>query len=212
MTTPPPPPPSSSEWPSSQPTQPTQPTQPAQPWPPSTPAATGGGKRPQKWWTGGRIVAAIVIVLVLMGGSAVAGFVAGSTWGTIDTFADGFDVDGEGFPFDGDVPGFVPVDEPAEEGDPVRPGSQVSGVVADRPVEHELRLESPADVELEITDADFDTVLVLLDSSGEVVDADDDGGNTTNSALRLSLSAGTYRVRVQPWGEGSGGSYTLAVD
>lgn len=193
--------------------------EPAQPWPASQPASTGDGSGRQRWWTGGRILVAVAIVLVLMGGSAVAGFVAGTTWGTFDVidtfaddFADDFDVDGEGFPFDSDVPGFVPADAPADQGDVLRSGSRVSGVVADRPVEHALTVESSRDVELEITDADFDTVLVLLDSSGEVVDADDDGGDGTNSALRVSLSAGTYRVRVQPWGEGSGGSYTLAMD
>lgn len=222
MTTPPPPPPpGSADWPSSQPSeppppdQPTQPNQPShpvqpdQPWPPSQPPGDSGR---QKWWTGGRILAAIVIVLVLMSGSAVVGFLAGSTWGTFDTFAEGFDIDGEGFPFDGDVPGFVPVDSPAAEGDVLRSGSQVSDVVEDRAVEHALTVESSRDVELEITAADFDTVLVVLDSSGEVVDADDDGGDDTNSALRISLPAGTYQVRVQPWGEGGGGSYTLAVD
>lgn len=201
MTTPPPPPPSPSEWPSS------QPSQPAQSWPPSKPATSGGGGGRQKWWTGGRIAAAIAIVLVLMGGSAVLGFIAGTTWGTIDTFAEG-----DGFPFDGDVPGFVAADSPADEGEALRSGSQVAGAVQGRAVEHELMVESSREVELEITDADFDTVLVLLDSSGEVVDADDDGGDGTNSALRLSLSAGTYRVRVQPWAEGSDGSYTLAID
>lgn len=153
-----------------------------------------------------------MIVLVLMGGSAVAGFLAGSTWGAFDTFADGLDIDGEAFPVDGDVPGFVPVDSPAANGDVLRSGFSVSGAVDGRPVEHALTVESPRDVELEITDADFDTVLVLLDSSGEVVEADDDGGEDTNSAMRVSLSAGTYTVRVQPWSELASGSYTLAVD
>lgn len=220
MTTPPPPPPpppsDAGDWPASQPNhsqpsqspQPSQPSRPSQAWPPSQPSSPEGGR--QKWWTGGRILAAIVIVLVLMGVSAVGGFVAGSTWGTIDTFADGFDTDGD-FPFDGDVPGFVAVDTPATEGEPVEPGSRVEGVV-DQPVEHALTLTGPRDVALEITDADFDTVLVVLDDAGEVVEADDDGGESTNSAMQVSLAAGTYQVRVQPWGEGAGGAYTLAVD
>lgn len=210
MTTPPPPPPpGSSEWPSSQPSQPSQPWPASQPA--SQPAATGSDGR-QPWWSGGRILLAIVIVLVLMGGSAVVGFIAGTTWGTFDTIAGDFDFDEDGFPFDGEVPGLVSPDAPADEGDPLRFGAQVSGVVAERPVEHVLTVESSRDVELEITDADFDTVLVLLDSSGEVIDANDDGGSGTNSAVTASLSAGTYLVRVQPFSEGFGGDYTLAVD
>lgn len=209
MTTPPPPPPESPDWPSSATPPSSQPSQSSQPWPPSSPAS-GGGR--QKWWTGGRVVAAIAIVLVLMGVSAVGGFVAGSTWGTIDSFAGEFDLDEEGFPFGGDVPGFVSPDSPAAPGETLRPGSEVSDTVAGQPVEHPLTVESSRTVALEITSAEFDTVLVVLDSTGEVVDANDDGGNSTNSALSLSLSPGDYRVRVQPWGEGDGGSYTLAVD
>lgn len=205
MTTPPPPPDPSS-WPSSDPSRPEPPGQ-SQPWPPSQPAASGAGR--QKWWTGGRIFAAIAIVLVLMGVSAVGGFLAGSTWGTIETLGEGF---ADGVDFGGDVPGFVPADSPAAGGEVLASGARVSDVVGDRPVEHLLTVESSQAVSLEIIDADFDTVLVLLDDSGEVVDADDDGGESTLSALELSVPAGTYRVRVQPWGEGDGGSYTLAVD
>lgn len=207
MTTPPPPPDPSS-WPSSRPSQPQPPGQP-QPWPPSQPQPAASHPGRQKWWTGGRIFAAIAIVLVLMGVSAVGGFLAGSTWGTIETFGEGF---ADGLDVDGGVPGLVPVDSPATEGQVLQSGARVSGVVADRPVEHLLDVASGRVVAVEVIDAEFDTVLVLLDDSGEVVDADDDGGESTLSALELSVPAGTYRVRVQPWGEDDGGSYTLAVD
>ena len=190
------------------------PPPPQQDWPTPTGPPGGGGGR-QRWWTGGRVVAAIVIVLVLMAGAGFAGFLAGAAWGGFDdVLADleselGSDFDGG---FSSDMPGFTHLDTPVVEGAALRPGSSAGDVVGDRPVEHTLTLESSADVHIEVSEAEFDTVLVLLDADGSVLDTDDDGGGDTLSAIEASLSPGTYVVRVQSWSGDSGGSYTLAVD
>ena len=181
------------------------------------------GRRP--WWTGGRVVAAIVIVLVLMGLAAGGGFIAGAAWGGFnDVLADfetefgtefegglddGFD---SGFGSDGDVPGFTPLDTEVADGDDVQPGGRVSGMVSDRPVEHVLTVDSATEVHVEVVDADFDSVLVLLDAEGGILATDDDGGQDTLSAIDASLEPGTYAVRVQSWSGEDGGGYTLVVD
>lgn len=183
-------------------------------WPASEPTA-----EPARWWTGGRVVVAVVVVLVLMGLSAAGGFVAGAAWGGFAGFGEAF---GEGeleevFPgfddaFGPDVPGTVGLDVPGAVGPPVAPGDRVEGDLALGPVEHELTISDRRDVVIEVTDADFDTVLVLLDTAGGVVESDDDGGSDRLSRIEASLPAGTYVVRVQPWSDGTDGAYELAVD
>lgn len=195
----------------------------APPPPPSSPAAWPPSQPPAQpasasWWTGGRILLAIVIVIVLMSVAAVGGFMAGTMQGSFSSFGGGFedfatdfDLDDLG-DFEAGVPGSVPVDAPAAQGDRIRLGAGVSGTVGDRPVEHVLRIPTGRDVTIEVVEAQFDSVLVLLDQDGTVVASDDDGGRDTNSRLGVELDAGTYLVRVQPWTEGDGGRYTLSVD
>lgn len=193
-------------------------------WPSSAPSS--GDATSGSWWTGGRIVAAIVIVLVLMALSAIGGFVAGTAFGAFDALG----IEGVEGPFDGemsgpaedlledfggfgdDVPGTMGLDAPAADGGPVEVGGQVDGELGERPVEHELEVPATRDVAVEVVEADFDTVLVLLDEDGEVVASDDDGGQGQWSRVEASLPAGTYVVRVQAWSGGTTGSYTLEVD
>lgn len=179
-------------------------------------AASAGNAGSQSWWTGGRIAVAIVVVLLLMAGAGFAGFLAGVAVGTTNSILDDFedfegfdpDLDGE-FDID-EVPGVTPLDTEVAEGSPLQPGGRVSGVVGDRPVEHVLDLPDGGDVDLEVTDANFDTVLLVLDASGVVVTSDDDGGQDRLSRITTSLEPGTYTVRVQSWG-GNGGGYTLVA-
>ena len=167
------------------------------------------------------MVAAIVIVLVLMGLSAAGGFVAGAAWGGFSGVVAELEGGVEGG-FDGvtdselgsgeGVPGFTPLDTEVADGDDVRPGDRVTGVLSDRPVEHPLTVDSSSEVRLEVVEAEFDSVLVLLDAGGAVLATDDDGGRDTLSAIDASLEPGTYAVRVQSWSGDEVGGYTLVAD
>lgn len=64
---------------------------------------------------------------------------------------------------------------------------------------------------ISMNSADFDTVLVLLNASGEEVARNDDYGRSLNSTIVTTLpSDGVYKVLAQSFG-GQGGSYTLNV-
>lgn len=66
-------------------------------------------------------------------------------------------------------------------------------------------------VVISMNSADFDTVLVLLNASGEEVARNDDYGRSLNSTIVTTLpSDGAYKVLAQSFG-GQGGSYTLNV-
>ncbi len=58
----------------------------------------------------------------------------------------------------------------------------------------------------------FDPLLILYNSNGEMVDMDDDGGDNLNARLRFSLPAsGTYMIGAQSFMGTSGGSYELRL-
>lgn len=194
MTTPlPPPPPGQPEW-------------------PGTPRQTSAPAPQQSWWTGGRIAAAVVIVLVLTGGAAVGGFLAGLAVGSVESVIE----DGPEVTFgddDGFVPGLTPLDTDAASGPSLGVGDLVAGELDTEAVDHELTLSAAQQVVITVTSSDFDTVLVVLDGEGTLVDSDDDGADSgTDSQLTLDLDAGTYTVRVQSWGGSGTGSYSVTVD
>ncbi len=70
----------------------------------------------------------------------------------------------------------------------------------------------PADsaVDLRLNSGDFDAYLVLLDSTGAVVDEDDDSGGNINARITRNLAAGTYFVVAKPLSDYTSlGAYTL---
>jgi hypothetical protein len=155
-----------------------------------------------------------VLVLVLMGGSAAAGFAVGVGVGGVGTISDVIS-GADGFTLDGalgsdDVPGLYGTDTRAESGPPLAVGARLTGSLVEGPVEHGLTVGGGS-VAIEVVEADFDSVLVLLERDGTVITADDDGGIDTLSRIDVELDEGTYLLRVQPWGGGSGG-YTVAVE
>lgn len=76
-------------------------------------------------------------------------------------------------------------------------------------------LEAQKDERLEITvtSGNFDTVLTLLDSKGDVIAENDDAASdTTNSLIFFKVrQSGNYTVRVSSFGGSSGGKFTLKV-
>jgi hypothetical protein len=77
---------------------------------------------------------------------------------------------------------------------------------------YRMNLAADAAIDLRLNSSEFDAYLVLLDSTGAVVDEDDDSGGNTNSRITRDLPAGTYFLVVEPFGDyTSHGAYTLIV-
>ena len=76
-------------------------------------------------------------------------------------------------------------------------------------------ISSPQVVSVRMSSSDFDTYLKLYQGSpgqlGADLGSDDDGGGGTNSALSLSLPAGSYTILANSYSAGGAGSYSLAV-
>ncbi len=58
------------------------------------------------------------------------------------------------------------------------------------------------------TSGPFDTVGAIYNSSGEIIEYDDDSGEFFNFAIQRALTPGTYYIAIAGWG-GAAGSYTL---
>jgi hypothetical protein len=77
---------------------------------------------------------------------------------------------------------------------------------------YRMDLTADAAIDLRLDSSEFDAYLVLLDSTGAVVDEDDDSGGNTNSHIARNLPAGTYFMVVKPFGDyTSHGAYTLTT-
>jgi uncharacterized protein (TIGR03437 family) len=72
-------------------------------------------------------------------------------------------------------------------------------------------LSSAQTVQIDLTSTAFDAYLRVLDSNGVVVAADDDSGGGSNSRIRRSFAAGTYRIEASSYSTGSTGAFTLVV-
>ncbi len=69
----------------------------------------------------------------------------------------------------------------------------------------QFEVSQPTDVRIEATDeSDVDPVMVLLDTSGNELASDDDGGGGRASRIETSLDAGTYCAKVYNFSSNSG--------
>lgn len=59
---------------------------------------------------------------------------------------------------------------------------------------------------------DFDAYLYLADTSGALLASDDDGGESVNSLIDITLPAGDYVIIVSRFGGSPTGAYTLTVE
>ena len=57
----------------------------------------------------------------------------------------------------------------------------------------------------------IDTFLYLLNSYGQIIATDDDGGSGYNSRIQMSLSKGSYTVVAATYSSGQSGSFTVSV-
>ena len=69
---------------------------------------------------------------------------------------------------------------------------------------------SSAPVSIDVTSSAFDSYVYLHNSSGVILDEDDDSGGGTNARIQATLSAGTYYIQVTTSQSGLG-DYTLSV-
>ena len=69
----------------------------------------------------------------------------------------------------------------------------------------QFNVSAPTDVRIEATDeSGVDPVMVLLDTSGNELASDDDGGGGRASRIETSLSAGSYCARVYNFSSNNG--------
>jgi hypothetical protein len=80
-------------------------------------------------------------------------------------------------------------------------------------VEYTISLEEGQSVSIDVTSDDFDTYLDVLDSDGEIVASDDDGGEGFNSLLAFTApDSGIYTLLVRSFAGDADGTFTLTVE
>lgn len=75
----------------------------------------------------------------------------------------------------------------------------------------QLSLAAPTTLQIDLTSAEFDPILVLTNDLGQWIAIDDDGGDYLNSRLVLTLPAGNYNVVASTFNSFATGQYQLAV-
>jgi hypothetical protein len=77
---------------------------------------------------------------------------------------------------------------------------------------YEFHLGDATSIDVQLTTADFDAYLILLDEQGNLVDEDDNSGGDTNARITNVLPAGTYYIVARPSSEYfSAGNYILSL-
>jgi len=74
---------------------------------------------------------------------------------------------------------------------------------------YRINIAYPTTVDISLSSNSVDTYLSIIDSFGNVIGVDDDGGNGTNSHLLLSLQAGTYLVEATTYFPALSGDFTI---
>ena len=102
-------------------------------------------------------------------------------------------------------------DDTLEGATPVDLGSSTDGFLSEGDTDY-FRVEmSSAGTLTAYTTGSVDTKGAILDSSGNVLDRDDDGGERSNFRVSASVSAGTYYIKVEAFSSSRTGDYTLHV-
>ena len=118
-------------------------------------------------------------------------------------------------PFDPALPaniGEIPDDygDTISEATEVSLGSSTSGSLSEGDIDYFRVTISSAGFLTVSTTGSVDTEGAILDSSGTVLDDDDDDGEGRNFRVSVPVSAGTYYIAVEGWGADTG-DYTLDV-
>ena len=103
------------------------------------------------------------------------------------------------------------LDDTLEGATPVDLGSSTDGSLSERDEDYFVVEMSSAGTLTAYTTGDTDTEGYILDSSGNVLDRDDDDGEGLNFRISAPVSAGTYYIRVEGSYSSATGDYTLHV-
>jgi hypothetical protein len=80
-------------------------------------------------------------------------------------------------------------------------------------VEYTISLEEGQSISIGVTSDDFDTYLDVLDSDGEIVASDDDGGEGFNSLLAFTApDSDVYTLLIRSFAGDADGTFTLTVE
>ncbi|MXX94384.1 MAG: hypothetical protein F4Y65_01655 [Gammaproteobacteria bacterium] len=91
----------------------------------------------------------------------------------------------------------------------IEPNSSTSGKIEEGDDIDYFEIEIPRAGDLTVyTRGGLDTIGTVTNEDGTVEETDDDSGTSSNFSISLEISAGTYFVKVESWGD-STGSYTL---
>jgi len=74
-----------------------------------------------------------------------------------------------------------------------------------------LQLASAADVTLELSSSNIDTVLYLLNEANETIKVNDDDGTSANSRISTTLEPGNYTLLAATYSIGETGDFSLTV-
>ncbi|EMR4110324.1 MULTISPECIES: hypothetical protein [Stenotrophomonas] len=95
------------------------------------------------------------------------------------------------------------------DGKPLAGSGEIVDMLAGGPQDYTLQVDKAGLYEIRLVSDVFDPVLKL---SGQGVDAEnDDGGDSTNSRLTLSLKPGKYTLTARGLGDGVSGMFTLSA-
>lgn len=95
------------------------------------------------------------------------------------------------------------------DGKPLAGSGEIVDILAGGPQDYTLQVDKAGLYEIRLVSDVFDPVLKL---SGQGVDAEnDDGGDSTNSRLTLSLKPGKYTLTARGLGDGVSGMFTLSA-
>lgn len=75
-----------------------------------------------------------------------------------------------------------------------------------------LDISSQATVQIDLTSAEFDAYLALVDGAQQLVAEDDDGGVDLDARIVATLDPGSYRILATSFDVGETGDYQLSVD
>lgn len=77
---------------------------------------------------------------------------------------------------------------------------------------YSFRVSGSSQVTITMRSTQVDSYLLLLSTSGALLDSDDDSLGSGNSLIETTLSAGTYVIAANSFDAGETGSYTLRVE
>lgn len=75
-----------------------------------------------------------------------------------------------------------------------------------------LTLAATQEITISMTSSDFNTYIQLWEADGTFIEADDDGGDGTDSSLTITLDAACYRIEASSFATDVTGAYALSVN